>query len=183
VSSERVIVVQMHGEPGSGKSAVARALSQRIGALALDKDVIKSALLRSGADEELAARAAYETFFELARNFVAQGRSVILDNPVFWSRVEERWLALSADASCPPILIECVCPDREELVRRLRTRNGLESQPRDPLDIKRYPTSRPTTYEPRITLDTTRPLDELAREAAAFVERRVAEGTAIGVQP
>jgi predicted kinase len=170
--SERVIVVQMHGEPGSGKSTLARAVAPRIGALVLDKDIIKAALLRTGAPEALAASGAYEAYFELARSFVAQGRSIILDNPVYWSRVEERWLELSAIAACPPLLVECVCADRDQLVRRLTTRDGLESQPRDPLDIKKYPTSRPTAYEPRVSLDTTRPLDELVDAAMAYIESR-----------
>ena len=49
MSNGRIIVVQMHGEPGSGKSTLARALAPRIDALVLDKDIIKAALLRSGA--------------------------------------------------------------------------------------------------------------------------------------
>jgi predicted kinase len=174
MSESRIVVVQMHGEPGSGKSTVARALAPRIDALVLDKDIIKAALLRSGANEALAASGAYETYFNLSRSFVEQGQSVILDNPVYWTRVEERWLELSAAVGCPPILVECVCPDRQEIARRLATRNGLESQPRDPLDIKKYPNSRPTPYQPRITLDTTaRPLDDLVGEALVFINERL----------
>ena len=173
-----MIVIQMHGEPGSGKSTVAKALASRIDAIVLDKDIIKSALLRTGAPEALAASGAYEAYFALALDLVAQGHSVVLDNPVFWPRVEERWLALSRDAGCPPLLIECVCPDREEIVRRLNSRNGLESQPRDPLDMKKYPDSRPTAYEPRLTLDTRRPLDVLVNEAAAYIDYTISAPTA-----
>jgi predicted kinase len=163
------IVVQMHGEPGSGKSTLARALAPRIDAVVLDKDIIKSAILRAGADEQLAAPAAYEVYFELAEDLVRQGRSIILDNPVFWPRVEERWLALSAAASCPPLLIECICPDRDELVRRLATRNGRESNPKEPLDLLRHPGAVETRFQPRLTLDTRRALDAIADEAAAYV--------------
>ena len=168
MSADGMIVVQMHGEPGSGKSTVARALASRIDAIVLDKDIIKSALLRSGAPEALAASGAYETYFGLARDIVRQGRSLILDNPVFWPRVEEQWLAVSAAASFPPLLIECVCPDRAELVRRLASRDGLESHPREPLDLLRHPGSSATRFQPRITLDTTRPLDELIDQAIAY---------------
>jgi predicted kinase len=174
MSAKRIIVVQMHGEPGSGKSTLARAIAPRVEALVLDKDIIKAALLRSGAPEALAASGAYETYFELARSFVDQGQSIVLDNPVYWARVEERWQDLSATAGCPPILLECICPDRDELVLRLRTREALESQPRNPLDIKSYPTSSPTQYTPRVTLDTTRPLDEIAEEAMRFIDARLA---------
>jgi predicted kinase len=163
----------MHGEPGSGKSTLARAIAPRIGAVVLDKDVIKASLLRSSIVETQAAAGAYEVYFAQARHLVEQGHSVILDNPVFWERVEERWLEVSELADCPPILIETVCADRDELVRRLATREALESQPRDPLDLKRYPTSSPTQYIPRLTLDTaTRTVDDLVSEAVAYIEQR-----------
>jgi predicted kinase len=165
----KLMVVQMHGEPGSGKSTVARALAPRIGAIPLDKDVIKAALLRAGAPEALAAPAAYEVFFAQAHAFVAAGHSIILDNPVYWSTVEARWLELSRSVDCVPLMIECVCPDRAEIARRLATRDALESQPRDPLDLKKHPGSTPTAYEPRLTLDTTRPLDALVERAVAYV--------------
>ncbi len=172
-AKESIIVVQMHGEPGSGKSTVARALAPRINAIALDKDIIKSALLGAGALEPLAASGAYEAYFDLARDLVEQGYSLVLDNPVYWLRVEARWLEVSAAMSCPPLLIECVCPDPEALLRRLRSRNGLESQPRDPLDLKRHPGSAPTSFQPRITLDTTRPIDELIEEAVTYINHRI----------
>jgi predicted kinase len=163
------IVVQMHGEPGSGKSTLARALAPCIDAVVLDKDIIKSAILRAGADEQLAAPAAYEVYFELAEDLVRQGRSIILDNPVFWPRVEERWLALSADAGCSPLLIECVCADRDELLRRLATRNGRESNPKEPLDLLRRPGAVETRFQPRLTLDATRPIEQIVEEAVAYV--------------
>jgi len=172
MSNPRQVVVQMHGEPGSGKSTLARALGPHIGGVVLDKDVIKASLLRTGIVEEQAAAGAYEAHFEQAKHLVGQGHSIVLDNPVFWELVEQRWLEVSSLAGCPPILIETVCPDREELVRRLATRAALESQPRDPLDLARYPASAPTRYVPRLTLDTTRALDELVGEGLAFIDKR-----------
>ncbi|HZP57364.1 MAG TPA: ATP-binding protein [Dehalococcoidia bacterium] len=163
------VVVQMHGEPGSGKSTVARALAHRIGAVVLDKDVIKSALLRAGLDEARAAPAAYEAYFDLARMLVRQGAAVVLDNPVFWPRVEEQWLALAALAGSPPLLIECVCADRGELRRRLAAREALASQPREPLDLARHAGAAPTAFQPRLALDTLRPLAPLVDEAVAYV--------------
>ena len=164
------IVVQMHGEPGSGKSTIARMLGERLGAVVIDKDVIKAALLRSGVPEQDAGAAAYEVFFAQGRAFVAAGHSIILDNPVYWESVEQHWLEISDAASSPRMLIECVCADRDELLRRLATREIVESQPRDPLDLRRHPGSVTTAFEPRLTLDTTRPLAELVDEATAYVE-------------
>ncbi len=43
-----MIVVQMHGEPGSGKSMLARALGESMGAVVVDKDGIGAALMAEG---------------------------------------------------------------------------------------------------------------------------------------
>ncbi len=168
----RQLVIQMHGEPGSGKSTVARELSAYLNLIVIDKDVIKAALLRAGVAEQQAAVGAYEVFFAQAHAFVAEGHSIILDNPVYWGSVERRWLEIASAAGSPPILIECVCPDREAIVRRLATRDALESQPRDPLDLREHPGSTPTQFHPRLTLDTTRPLNEIVEEAVAYIDSR-----------
>ncbi len=166
------LVVQMHGEPGSGKSTVARALAPHIGAVVLDKDVIKAALLRAGVAEVRAGPAAYEVDFAQAGDLVRLGHSIILDNPVFWPRVEERWHMLCERAGSPRLLIECLCPDQAELVRRLATRDALESQPRSPHDLARHPGAAATSFQPRLVLDTTRPLAGLVEEALAYIYLR-----------
>ncbi len=163
------LLIQMHGEPGSGKSTLARALAPRLGAVTLDKDVIKAALLTSGIAERDAASGAYEAYFRLARAFVDAGHALILDNPVFWPRVEAQWLALAALARSPAILVECVCPDADELRRRLATRPALASQPREPLDLARHPGAAPTVFQPRLTLDTRGGIAELVDDVIAYV--------------
>ena len=163
------LVIQMHGEPGSGKSTVAREIGARISAVVIDKDVIKAALLRVGIAEQQAAAGAYEVFFAQARALTAAGHSIILDNPVYWESVERRWLEISDAAGSPRILIECVCDDRAELVRRLTTREALESQPREVLNPDRHPGIAETLFEPRLVLDTTRPFEEIVDEAMAYV--------------
>src|SRR5438876_139443 len=130
--NERQIIVQMHGEPGSGKSTIARALGWALDAIVLDKDVIKAALLRTGVAEAQAAPAAYEAFFGLAADLAAQGRSLVLDNPVYWPRIEKTWIAIAERHGASRVMIECVCARREELARRLAARDSLESQPRVP---------------------------------------------------
>jgi predicted kinase len=164
------LVVQMHGVPGSGKSTLARALAPRIDAVVLDKDVIKAALLEAGINERLAAAGAYEAYFSLARALVAQERALILDNPVYWPRVEEQWLRLAEAAGSPAVLLECVCPDDAELVRRLATRPALASQPREPLDLTRHAGAAPTSFAPRLVLDTLRPLAGLVEDARRYID-------------
>ena len=66
-------LLQMAGQPGSGKSALARLIAKRTGAVALDKDVLKTAALDAGADESSAGKIAYEGFLALASHLLGQG--------------------------------------------------------------------------------------------------------------
>jgi predicted kinase len=177
-----VLVIQMHGEPGSGKSTVAAELAARIGAVVLDKDVIKAALLRVGIAEKEAASGAYEVFFAQARALAEAGQSIVLDNPVYWETVESRWLEIADEAGSPRILIECVCPDDSELERRLSTREALESQPRVRLNPDRHPGIAETQFEPRLILDTTLPLADLVRSAVAYVDARLREARSVAAR-
>jgi predicted kinase len=147
-------LLQMAGLPGSGKSALARLIGRTTGAVVLDKDVIKSALLQSGASEELAGPASYEAFFDLAEHLLGQGLSVVLDSPSFWERIPAKGTALAAERRVPYYFIECICPDSEELARRLHGRPRLPSQP---IDVIAQPTLAPPG--PYLRIDTTQPIE------------------------
>lgn len=164
------LVVQMNGLPGSGKSTLARALAPLIDAIALDKDVIKAALLRSGVDEARAGRGAYEAHFALGSRLIAEGHSIILDNPVHFPEVFAGWQRLATEAGSPLIMLTCVCGDAER-ERRVLTRDALESQPRALL------VRPPGSYEPPcedVRIDTARPLEQALADALVAVRARAA---------
>jgi len=162
------LVIQMHGLPGSGKSTIARALAPALGAIVLDKDVIKAALLRAGVSEKQSGPAAYEVYFAQAEDLVSLGHSVILDNPVYWPVVEQRWKDICSRVGAPRLIVECVIADTAERARRLESRHGLESQTRTPADVSTSPGY--VLSGERIVLDTTRPVDELVHEALAYIQ-------------
>jgi predicted kinase len=166
------VVVQMHGEPGSGKSTIAREIGRRLGAVVLDKDVVKDALMRStGLDIWEAGPAAYEVFYAVARGIVAQEHSVILDSPASWPIVHRRSREVADEVGAAYVMIECVCPDRDMLIERLTTRDAMISQPRAPLAQRPDGVAEPACE--RLVLDTTRPLAEIVDEAMAYVEAGV----------
>jgi predicted kinase len=166
------IVIQMHGLPGSGKSTLARAIAPRIGAIVLDKDVIKAALLRAGIPENKAGTAAYEVYFAQAQELVSLGHSVILDNPVYWPIVEQRWRDICELVAAPRLILECVLGDDEERARRLSTRHRLESQPATLQDVATSPGFELSGE--RIVLDTSRAVEELVEEALRYIQAGVA---------
>lgn len=73
--------MQIAEGPGPGKSALARALASRIGAVVLATDVVKSALLDAEIEWARAGPAAQEVMFASADRLLEQGISVLLDSP------------------------------------------------------------------------------------------------------
>ena len=76
-----LLLVQMSGVPGSGKSTIAREIRMRTGTVVLDLDVRKTAVLESGVDFDSAGHVAYITVLAFARSLLDQGLSVVLDSP------------------------------------------------------------------------------------------------------
>jgi predicted kinase len=79
----------MAGSPGTGKSAVASAVGRALGAVVLDKDVVKSALLDANVGWNSAGEAAHEIMFALAASLLEQGLNVVLDNPSHYAAIPQ----------------------------------------------------------------------------------------------
>jgi predicted kinase len=117
----------MAGAPGSGKSAVASAVAAEIGAVVLDSDVVKSAVLDADVPWALAGPAAYGVVFALADDLL-RSRSVVIDSPSHYPEIPARGLAIAERRGAAYRFVECVCDDDEELARRLRERTPRRSQ-------------------------------------------------------
>jgi predicted kinase len=184
-----MVLVQMSGTPGAGKSTIARELVRRRRLVALDLDVVQSSLMDNGEYDVdnlgVLKRASYGVVKALAADILAQGVGVVIDSPCSYDVLLDDGQALAAKYGVPYRYIECVSDDIPLLDSRLRSRPALRSQrlsvdtpPVDlPADLTRSGTElfahwignmvRPDTY---LRLDTTRPLDVCVAEALTFLE-------------
>lgn len=175
----------MAGSPGAGKSTLARAIGAASGAVVLDNDVIRSAILDSDASVQLAGRAAYESLFALAVDLLKQGHNVILDSPCHFQSILDHGMEIAQAAGVTYRFIECICPERAEIERRLITRTPLRSQPRGlnlpPVDVAQAESSGQSsmaahkwqTFRPAagaLMLDTSGPLDTYLPAALSYLE-------------
>jgi hypothetical protein len=183
VESKTLYFVQMSGVPGTGKTSIARPLAAALGAVVIDHDITKTALLEAGIPWESAGPGSYTVLGALAADLLAQGHSVVFDSPCAYDIVLERGQKQAASAAAIYRYIECVVEDLKDLDRRLRDRERRPSQIRRVFGPVRdgagrlhdgeaffrggmARTRRPERY---LRLDTTRPLEDCVREALDFV--------------
>ncbi len=162
------VLIQMHGEPGSGKTTLARALAPRVPAVHLDKDVVMTAIMKAHIPRDLAGPASYETLWDLSRALIEQGYSVIVDSPAYWPVIEERGRGVARVTGAAYVMIETRCSDGAEVERRLRVRESLPTNPRERLDWLAVPgTSEPARE--RLIVDSTQTVEDMVAEALAYV--------------
>lgn len=174
---ERPLLFITTGLVGTGKTAVAQALSQRLGLVIISSDITRKKLagipvtehrfdeFKGGIYSEDLTRKTYNQMFNEAEKLLSQGQSVILDASFKkrGDRLQAKDVAdkLSADF----LVIECVL-DEETVKKRLKQRlkeitvsDGrweiFEQQKQDFDEVIEFPS------ESRIILDTRQPLDKM----------------------
>jgi predicted kinase len=178
--------IQMSGAPGAGKSTVAAAIAAQTGAVILDHDITKSALLDADVPVSLAGKGSYQVLGVLAQHLLRQGHSVIHDSPCFYSDLLERGRRLAREANARYFYIECVIDDLDELDRRLRTRSRLQSQVAGVWAKPTYGSGKARIDEAvfrdwianmkrpgkgYLVLDTSHPLNACIEKAMAYLEQ------------
>ncbi|MGE6260666.1 AAA family ATPase [Heyndrickxia sporothermodurans] len=93
------VLLQMAGFPGSGKSTLARIIGTKTGAIVIDHDIVKSALMEALKENEMnlntAGKISYHIEWSLIDFHLSQGNSVIFDSPCFYSEMVEKGLSLA----------------------------------------------------------------------------------------
>ncbi|GAB2673323.1 ATP-binding protein [Kribbella swartbergensis] len=180
-----MFLLQMSGVPGSGKSTVAAHVVDTYGAVAIDYDVIKSAVLDAGFDLPSSAKAAYEVMYAQARHVLAQGHPAVMDSPCFWPRILAEGIDIAREHDVPYRYVECQVRDLKLLDERLRQRPRLRTHRRGvnylPVDLGDEPVDgeaffrdgmdrvhRPSNNY--LQLDMHRPLSEVLPEVDTYLK-------------
>jgi predicted kinase len=182
------IFIQMSGAPGAGKTTIAKAVAPRIGAVIIDHDISKTALLDADVPASIAGKASYGVLVAIARQLLKQGHSVIFDSPCFYEELLQRGQQLAQEVMANYLYIECVVEDLDVLNRRLEKRHRLRSQVigvgKAPVDVSENTEVSESVFRDWIAnmkrpdgvylvLDTTRPLELCVAKAIAYIENGI----------
>ncbi|MGA8328663.1 MAG: AAA family ATPase [Mycobacterium sp.] len=162
------------GAPGTGKTTLAHALAQRVGAEVISTDDVRSQLLRNGTvvgepgvlDSGLyrpdRVASVYDEAIRRAGELLSGGRSVILDGT--WRDSDRRRLAQSLATETASALIEIVCwASVDAAVARVahRVAGASDATP----NIARALAVRDDTWETAHPINTSQPLAECSDKA------------------
>lgn len=189
----RPALLLMHGLSGTGKSVVAGALIERIGAIRVRSDVERkrlhglAATARSGSATNAglysatASEATYEHLLGLARTVLEAGWPVIIDAAFLRQADRARFLALAESRAVPFAIVACRAPEatlRERIVRRA----AMGTDPSEAgLDVlaRQIATAEPLTdTEQRWAVDVDTTKDDLTDVLGRIAARLRPEDTA-----
>lgn len=113
------ILVALKGFPGSGKSAIGRAISRQLGWPLVDKDDLLDILIGEHDD---AGYLAYEAMWQVGRRQLLQGLNVICDSPLSHPMGYRAARRVAAEAGAVLAVVECHCTDERLWRERVEAR-------------------------------------------------------------
>ncbi len=147
------MLILVCGLPGTGKSTVARQISEKAGAPILRTDAVRKEITEKPEYSEEEKRKVYEELFRRAESLLRKGKNVIIDGTFYKKTLRNRVSEISERTGKELKMIECVSP--EDVIRK-RISGGREDE--SEADFGVYEKIR-DQWEPieseHITLDTS----------------------------
>jgi predicted kinase len=169
LAQEGTTWVLFAGLPGTGKSTLARALAERLGAAILDKDRVRGALFPdaltdySAEQDQLCMRAILEAAAYLTER--RRAKYLFFDGRTFSTQSQIEDVLLGAkQAGARWRIVHVTCADAVAEERLARTDPGHPAKNRDPELYRRIKQHFEPILQPKLEVDTTLGIE---RELAA----------------
>lgn len=143
-----MFLLQMAGVPGSGKSTLAEQIRKSTNSIIIDRDVIKSSMLKAGIKDPLLTDTSYLIVFDLLEYYLSKDLDVIIDTSCYLEKTLQRGLELSKKYGASYKYIECRVDSYEDIEKRIRNRKNLASQLGEPT-IEKYNSLVDSSLKPK----------------------------------
>lgn len=166
------MLLVVSGLPGTGKSAVARAVAERTDAVHLSIDPVENAMLGAGLNKDWATGvAAYEAVRAMAEDNLSLGRSVVVDAVNDSEAARDTWRNAARTTGATVTFVLLTVSDPAEHRRRLEGRErGMVNVAEPTWDQVR---ARATAFEPWVgpctVVDASPPLNLVVEQVIAVV--------------
>jgi len=123
--------IQMSGIPGTGKSTLAKAISENFDIVIVDHDTTKTALLEkldSHLSNKILGQVSYHLDWEFIESLLIQNKNIIFDSPCLYSEIVEKGMDLARKYGYTYKYIECINENFMEVEERLSSRKSKLSQ-------------------------------------------------------
>lgn len=176
------VLIIMVGLVGTGKTTVANAIAQRLGAAVISTDVVRKTLagiplaehrfdeMNTGIYSPAFSRKTYNAAFDHAGKLLARGKSVVMDATFLQRSSRKRARDLAQRMSSAFVAIECILP--EDVARARLEKRLTEASPSDgrwEIYVRQKASFRPASELPEdqhVIVDTSGPwietIDKLA---------------------
>ncbi len=168
--TEKPTLVLVVGLPGAGKSTLAMEISHALSWPTIDKDTLKSTLLKAGMSNAEAGGTAYDLMYALGRDLlVEQHLSVILDSPdPYLHKIDALVYAARADLK----IILCLA-DHTVRNQRVAQRKRKLSQP---VEVSKTQGDGSHLYKHlppnALVVQTNQPLEAIVEQALTYLNKQ-----------
>ena len=169
--------LQMSGFPGSGKSTLSKELAKLTGAVIVDHDIVKSALLNSSEqplDNNIAGKTSYNIDWTLIDFHLSLGHSVIFDSPCLYEEMITKGTSLTEKYHVKYKYVECYLDDYNEINTRLKHRDSMISQIKAVTSEKAFRHTIENSKKPEnkkcLLVDTSKPMKSYLHTVIKYLE-------------
>jgi len=171
--------LQMSGFPGSGKTTLARRVAQKTGAIIVDHDISKTALLKAAEGQDInlstLGRFSYTVDWELVDYYLSLRHNVIFDSPCLYPEMIANGLDLASKHKVEYKYVECYLNDHQEINRRLQTRSRLISQipytTVDAFESTVDSSKKPPSHINCLIIDSSQPLESYLDKVVDYLNK------------